>query len=373
MSLFLYVIIFGFGVGLSHCIGMCSPFVGMIFSGVDSSMLRAKKFGEILVFSFYRVLSYCFVGVIVGLVGAILGVALSKSGAFMFVSKWIFFALGAFMLLAVFVNVYAMINSKMNTLLSSFMSGIIRIISSNVGGGRIIFGIFFGLIPCGVSYAIYALIFGYSAGMVSSLHGMGSFMMMVKDAPTFGSLYEIFGLTTIGEDGSQAGGFSYIMLSGVFGFIMGLLFGVSSSLGLMLVAIGVSFVGGVGGLFVGNKVKMIGRIAVVISMLFLSWYFINTGLRVGTVGNGMMHHMAGMENMGGNMSNMSDMSNMKDMKDMSKMNNMNMMNGSNSSNSSNGMMKPSMQTDMKSDMRMDMQNGSMKENMSNMKDMGNMK
>jgi hypothetical protein len=171
----------GLAGGFGHCIGMCGPVVASYSLGTDRHGMLHH-----LVYNLGRVMTYTFLGAMVGLTGSFIGIA-SSIGT----TQKVVMALAGFFIVLMGMATADWIPSGRTRALCTPVMPVIRKAMSLFSGPRSIgtwfpMGIVLGFLPCGLTYT--ALLASARAAMESHDHFSG----MVQG----GVMMLLFGLGT---------------------------------------------------------------------------------------------------------------------------------------------------------------------------------
>lgn len=171
-------IAFGF-LGSLHCLGMCAP---LLWAIPENPEKRTRWWINKLIYNTGRIATYALLGLIIGLIGE----GVSLVGWQQHIS-WI---TGVVLILGLALSIWG---SRIRTF-SSFSSlfnqkvkkGLSRTLASKTYGSQLMFGVFNGLLPCGLVYmALIASLSMTSIGgsmLYMVLFGIGTIPMMLGAA-----------------------------------------------------------------------------------------------------------------------------------------------------------------------------------------------
>ncbi|MGE5680745.1 MAG: sulfite exporter TauE/SafE family protein, partial [Bacillota bacterium] len=161
--------------GSLHCIGMCGP---IVLALPESSAERSRFIAGRLLYNSGRILSYAFIGLILGLFG---------SGFAMFgFQQDLSIALGVLILISV-VFTYGIRNSRFNfhfsnVYTSKLKSLFSRYLTKKSGSSLFILGILNGFLPCGLVYVAIAGAISTASSIKAALFmasfGLGTLPLM---------------------------------------------------------------------------------------------------------------------------------------------------------------------------------------------------
>lgn len=152
----MFAISLGLTLGLIsslHCIGMCGPLIIAIPKNISKK--RSVNFTSIVNPVFYnlgRILTYVFIGVIIGLFGQVIKLA--------FLQEQISIFAGVFMLVLGLTAKVDLANSfkskKLNLIVSQLKSQIARLLKNQSYFKMFLLGVLNGFLPCGMVYMAVA-------------------------------------------------------------------------------------------------------------------------------------------------------------------------------------------------------------------------
>lgn len=204
-------------LGSFHCLGMCAPITWAI---PDKASNRKKWLANKLIYNFGRVVTYSFLGAVVGLIGEMF--------AFAGFQQWLSIFAGSTLIIGVILFGGNIPKIRLFKPLSNFMnwvkSKMSKLITAKGWKSNISLGMVNGLLPCGLVYA--ALIGAISMGdflggaAYMSLFGLGTFPMMIGAA--------IIGRATGQTFKSRISSFApkFIVVLGILFILRGLNFGI---------------------------------------------------------------------------------------------------------------------------------------------------
>jgi uncharacterized protein len=204
-------------LGSFHCLGMCAPITWAI---PDRSDNRKKWLRNKLIYNFGRIITYTFLGAIVGLVGEMF--------SFAGFQQWLSIIAGSTLIIGVFffggnipeVAFFKPISIFMNWVKSKMS----KLIMAKGWRSNISLGMVNGFLPCGLVYAalIGAISMGdlYGGAVYMTLFGLGTLPMMIAAA--------VIGKTAGVRFKSQIANFTpkFMVILGVLFILRGLNFGI---------------------------------------------------------------------------------------------------------------------------------------------------
>ncbi|TAN44582.1 MAG: sulfite exporter TauE/SafE family protein [Nitrospirae bacterium] len=197
----------GFLGGFGHCIGMCGPIVASYALHLDMPGMRAHRLISHLLYNAGRIMTYVFIGSLMGAAGQFLSVGSKMSELQNIVS----IGAGILMLLMGMdiIGLFSVIKTieKKNSL-------VLKMAKAALEGFSVwryfTLGLVMGFIPCGLSYSIFiaaaasgslfsgmTTAFFFGLGTLPSLFAFGSLISFIG-AGVRGLLYRLSGAVVIG-------------------------------------------------------------------------------------------------------------------------------------------------------------------------------
>jgi sulfite exporter TauE/SafE/copper chaperone CopZ len=171
------VFVFGLLTGF-HCLGMCGGFVISY-----STKLQQKKYNPLphLAYNFGRVITYTFLGLIVGFLGSLVSISYGTQGVLIILASFIMVLLGLNLMgvLTIFRGVNLGVKNPLSGLVSKGAKG---------NKGPFVLGLLNGFVPCGM---VYIILFTYvplagsaiDGAIAMAVFGLGTIPLMF----TYGS------------------------------------------------------------------------------------------------------------------------------------------------------------------------------------------
>jgi hypothetical protein len=132
-------------VGSLHCAGMCGPLaLALPHAGRNSSSFFLGRLG----YNLGRLVTYCVLGLIFGLLG--------KSLSLVGVQRWVSIALGVTLLAGLFASRKLALWRPLTALLERFKSRMGALLRRRSLDALLVLGLFNGLLPCGLVYVACA-------------------------------------------------------------------------------------------------------------------------------------------------------------------------------------------------------------------------
>jgi len=168
-------------IGSLHCAGMCGPLVLALpkTAGARSGDLFGK-----LLYNGGRILTYCILGALFGMLG--------QSLVFAGVQRWLSLGAGAIILIGLLVSMRYQLSAPATFILSRVKSGMGRALRQRTRSSLFALGFLNGFLPCGLVYVACAGAVA-AGGFIPSisymlLFGLGTLPMMLGLALAGGGL-----------------------------------------------------------------------------------------------------------------------------------------------------------------------------------------
>ncbi len=177
-------------VGSLHCAGMCGPLTFLLPQ--DRKKRSAFISGRVF-YNLGRILTYTFLGLIIGYLGQNSTLFFSKG----LLSVWLGLAILIYLVLSRQQGGNSILYTKVSRISSSLKNGLKKSLKANYFSGQLFFGIINGLLPCGLVYAAlagaYIQLEAINGAMYMMLFGLGTFPMMLAMALGSGWVKKKFG------------------------------------------------------------------------------------------------------------------------------------------------------------------------------------
>jgi len=142
-------------IGSLHCITMCGPFIFILNSGAKSN--KAKGIFLSLIYNFSRALSYMIIGSIIGFFGKTLNQQTQVTQLASYLGALMIFLFALPYLIDSLPFKLTLSTSKTSARITRMMGKLVKKFHNKPIISYFIFGIFSGLLPCGLLIPVYSL------------------------------------------------------------------------------------------------------------------------------------------------------------------------------------------------------------------------